>query len=247
MRVVVVHYEAAEAAALAARLRREGFDAEPYPHLGPKGFRELRASPPGAVLIDLMRMPSYGRAMGAMLREQKGTRQIPIVFLEGDPAKTALVKELLPDAGFATLPRLAAVLRRVAARPPASPVVPNSRAVPVATKLRIRKGASVGVVGGPEDFTVKGVELERGRRDADVVLVFAKTVATLGREMRTFADLPRGRALWVVWPKRTSRAAAEVSMARIHEICAPLGLVAYKTCAVDETWSAAAVAKRRPR
>jgi CheY-like chemotaxis protein len=218
VRVVVVHYEAAEAASLAARLRREGFDAEAYPHVGPKGFRELRAHPPDAILIDLMRMPSYGRAMGALLREQKSTRSIPLVFLEGEPEKTALAKQLLPDAGFAKLPRIGAALRRAVERPPGAPVVPDSSAVPFAKKLRLRDGASVGLIGAPEGFTIEGVAAQRGRRDAGVVLVFVKTRAALARELRSFAT--------------------------INEACAPLGLVGYKACAVDATWSAVAVSRR---
>jgi len=117
MRVAVVSYDAADGASLADRLRREGFDAQPYQHLGSKGFRELRARPPDAIVIDLLRMPSYGRAMGALLRESKTLRTIPLVFVEGDPEKTARVRELLPDAAFATLPRIPPALRRVARTP----------------------------------------------------------------------------------------------------------------------------------
>jgi CheY-like chemotaxis protein len=244
VRVVVVHREIAEAVELAARLRRDGIDAEPCRHLGTKVFRQLRENPPDVILIDLMRMPSYGRGLATLLREGKATQSIPIVFLEGDPEKTKRVKELLPDAGFAPLPRIGAALRRAAARPPVRPVVPEGP--PVAVKLRVAEGASVGAVGAPEGFAIGGVEFERGRRDADVVLLFVRTLAMLARELPGYAELPKERALWVVWQKRSSKAAGDVTMARINEVCAPLGLVGYKVCAVDATWSAVAVARRRP-
>lgn len=238
-----MHREAAEAVELAARLRRDGFDAEPYRYQGTKGFRELRANPPHAILIDLMRLPSYGRALAVLLREGKGTRSIPLVFLEGDPEKTKKVKETLPDAGFATLPRIGAALRRAAARPPSQPVVPEGP--PVVVKLRLREGASVGVLGAPEGFAIGGIELQRGRRDADVVLLFVRTVAMLARELRGFAELAKSRSLWVLWQKQASKSAGDVTFARINELCAPLGLVGYKACAVDATWSAVAVARRK--
>ena len=249
MRVVVVHRDAGEALELAARLRREGFDAEPYPGTGTKGFRGLRANPPDAILIDLMRLPSYGRAIGALLREGKATRSIPLVFLEGDPEKTKLAKALLPDAGFATLPKLAAALRRAVERPPSTPVVPDLSGIPLAKKLRIQAGAKVGVVGAPEGFEIAGLPegavIRRGRRDGDVVLIFVSTLAVLAKEARGLADMPPGRALWLAWPKRTSRAAGAVSIARINEACAAVGLVAYQTCAVDGTWSAVAVSRKK--
>lgn len=248
MRVVVVHYEAAEAAALAERLRCDGVDAEASVQLGGKTLRQIRANPPDAVLIDLMRMPSYGRSIAVMLREAKSTRGIPIVFLEGDPEKTALARQVLPDAGFATMPRLKSALERAVLRKPADPVVPASRAVPVAKKLRLRDGAAVALIGAPDGFeaALPGVATTRGR-DGDVILLFAKSVAALGRELPRFAKPAAGRSLWILWPKRTGRAACDLSLPRIHELCAPLGLVAYQTCSVDDIWSAAAVAPRRAR
>ncbi|HVE16001.1 MAG TPA: hypothetical protein VNB29_04660, partial [Chthoniobacterales bacterium] len=130
MRVVVIHYELPEAAALANRLRREGVDAEPCRGLGAKAFRHLRADPPDTVLIDLMRMPSYGKALGALIRETKSTRSIPLVFLEGDPEKTSRVRETFPDAVFAPLARLAPALKRAVRNRPAEPIVPDARSVP---------------------------------------------------------------------------------------------------------------------
>src|SRR5581483_7424798 len=134
MRVVVIHYDIDAAIALAGRMRREGFEAEPCLLPGTRGLRVIKSNPPDAILIDLMRMPSYGRAIGALLREQKATRHIPLVFLEGEPEKTELVKALLPDAEFAPLSRLAAALKRATRRKPESPVVPEPWRVPAAKK-----------------------------------------------------------------------------------------------------------------
>jgi hypothetical protein len=248
VRVVVIHYEPVEAAALAERLRRDGIVAEPYRYLGTRGFRELRADPPDAILIDLMRMPSYGRAIGAVLRETKSTRAIPIVFLEGDPEKTARVRELLPDAGYAKLPRLGSELKRAVGHAPADPVMPGPRVAPLVKKLRIPEGGTVSLIGAPEGFEgVLGGARATRSRDGDVVLLFARTAAAIGRDLPKLARILPSRRLWVVWPKRTSRAAGDLSLPQIHDACAPLGLVAYKTCSVDATWSAAAVSLRRSR
>ena len=63
-RVLVIHRDTAEAAGWASLLRALGFDATPYLSLGAKGFRGIRQDPPHAILIDLTRLPSYGKAMG---------------------------------------------------------------------------------------------------------------------------------------------------------------------------------------
>ena len=93
-RVVVIHYDVAEAALVASRIRRENFDAEAYPVLGGAGLPAIRATPPDAVVIDLTRMPSYGRSMGALFRESKSLRRIPLVSststAEGAPRSSAM-------------------------------------------------------------------------------------------------------------------------------------------------------------
>jgi hypothetical protein len=102
------------------------------------------------------------------------------------------------------------------------------------------------LIGAPEGFeaALGGAKVSRSR-DGQIVLLFARTAATIGRELPALAKILPGRRLWVLWPKRTSRAAGDLSLPRIHDACAPLGLVAYKTCSVDATWSAAAVSRRR--
>ena len=196
-----------------------------------------------------MRLPSYGRAFGALLREQKSTRRIPLVFLEGDPAKTELTRRLLPDAGFARLSQVGAALRRAVRQAPAMPVLPDPTRIPPARKLRITEGSRVALWGAPEGFDLgalpNGAQVRPHSREGDIVLLFVKSVAALGKELPALAR--SGRPLWVLWPKRASGVACEISLPRIQEVCAPLGLVGYKACAIDGTWSAVAVSRRSGR
>ena len=90
----LIHWNAAEAAERAARLANDEVRVD-YAPLEPSGLRALRAEPPDAVVIDLSRLPSYGRDLGAALRQTKATREIPLLFVDGDPAKVARVRELL--------------------------------------------------------------------------------------------------------------------------------------------------------
>ncbi|MBZ5723869.1 MAG: hypothetical protein LAP87_02625 [Acidobacteriia bacterium] len=253
--ILVIHWDPAQAAERAARLRSQGFDALSYPARITGGLRAIRETSPDAILIDLTALPSYGRAIGAMLREQKSTRTIPLVFLEGDPAKTARVRELLPDATFAVWPRIGPALRRaVSLGPGREPMAPRPPATPLCQKLRIRGGAVVALLRAPADFEAtlaplpEGVRLRRDAAGADVILFFAASAAALGRQLPALArEVKTGRIVWLVWAKKTSAAAGGLSMAGIREMCGAAGLVDYKVCAVDRTWSAMAFGARRGR
>jgi CheY-like chemotaxis protein len=249
-RVVVVHFEPAEASRLAARLAGEGFDSEAYLERGYRGFRRLRENPPDVILIDLIRLPFYGRYVGVELRKHKGTRAIPLAFLKGAPEKTAQVKALFPDAVFATLPKLAESLRRAIRKRPAEPVVPKLEHAAAAPKLRIRESSVVAMLHTPEGLQLgpmpEGVTFQKRIGEADVVISFVKSMAALGRELPVLAKaIQPGRTVWVSWPKRASKTPTDLTQPRIAEICGPFGLTAYKSCAIDETWSALAIAKRR--
>ena len=252
-RVLVIHFDAAEAPLLASRIRRENFEAEVCGR-GTAALREIRAAPPDAIVIDLTRMPSYGRAMGALLRESKSTRKIPLVFIEGDPAKTKLVKKLLPDAVFTNVLRIGSALEKAIRQAPAEPVAPVHSRVPLFGKLRIGHGSTVGVLYPPDGFLEKldplptGARFERRAADAAVILLFVKSVAALARELPAFArHLQRGQTLWVIWPKTASRMKSDLTMPKINQMCSALGLSSYKLCAVDETWSGLAVTLPRSR
>jgi len=81
--------------------------------------------------------------------------------------------------------------------------------------------------------------------EADVILAFVKSTAALGRELPTLATIMRkGRTLWIVWPKKTSALAGDLTEPAVREMGLAAGLVDYKVCAVDETWSGLAFAAR---
>jgi len=246
IRVLVVHYETAAAVERAGRLRTDGFVAEPYLSIGTRGFREIRANSTDAIMIDLTRMPSYGKAMGAVLRENKSLCTIPLVFIEGDPAKAAAVREILPDAVYETWSNVRAAIERAVKRPPKTPMPPRRPVRSVPQKLGIGAASVVAMLHAPEGFSLEGVRCRKKVEDATIVMFFARSVAALGRELPGLARIPaKGRRFWVLWPKKASQSKTDLTLVRICEMAAPYGLAAAKVCAVDATWSALALGRSR--
>lgn len=253
-RVLVIHRKPAIAAERARRLCSEELQADAYPVLGASAFREIRANPPDAILIDLIEMPSYGRTMGVLLREQKGTRNIPLVFVKGDPEKAALVREVLPDAVFATWANAVPVTLRAIERARAEGAAPKVPGTPLAKKLRIREDSVVAVLEAPHNLREmlgplpKGVRIEKKLGEADLVVLFVKSSAALARALpRLAAHITPGRTLWVCWPKRTSSTPCDLTLVSIRHMVSTYDMVDSKICAVNETWSGAAITKRRQR
>jgi hypothetical protein len=257
-RVLVIHWNAPEAAERAERLRQAGFDAHSYAGPGGAGFRALAENPPDAIVIDLIRIPSQGAAAGIAFRQRKATRMVPLVFLEGEPEKTANVRAMLPDAIYTTWPKIGAALRRALRQPPRQPLVPDTFAgytgTPLPRKLRILENSVVALLHAPEGFQAKlaplppGVRFERQAGEADVILLFIKSQAALNRELPALARIMRkGRTLWIVWPKKTSALAGDLAEPAVREMGLAAGLVDYKVCAVDQDWSGLAFAARGAR
>lgn len=156
-RVRLYHWNAEEARERAAQLKAAGYAVEHKLPLEPGDLRELREKPPDAVVIDLTRLPSHGRDVALVLREQKSTRHIPLVFVGGAPEKVERVRHSLPDAAFTDWDRFRNALKQAIAHPPANPVVPKSRldgysGTPLPKKLGIKPDFRVALVGAPADF-----------------------------------------------------------------------------------------------
>lgn len=258
-RIVLIHWNAAEAEERAAGLRRAGHKVSCYADQGGVGLRAFQENPPAAFVIDLGRLPSHGRAVATFLRQQKATRFVPLVFVAGEPEKVARTRELLPDAVFTHWNRVRGALRQALRKPPANPVVPGTMAgysgTPLPKKLGIRPGSAVALLGAPAGFRrtlgalPKNVRLEQQARGrAHLILLFARSRADLKRHfpaaVRTMAE--RG-GLWIVWPKKASGVATDLTQSAVRTFGLRAGLVDYKICALDQTWSGLCFARRRPR
>jgi hypothetical protein len=223
-----------------------GFDATPYLSLGAKGFRGIRQDPPHAILIDLTRLPSYGKAMGVLLRQRKSFGVVPLVFVEGDPEKAARVRAVLPDAVYTTWAKVAAAITRAIRNAPREAMPPRHPGTLLVTKLGIGTESRVAILNPPEGFALPGVIARKQVGEADVVMVFCRSCAALARQLPDLAGMMRkGRRVWVLWPKKSSAVPSDLTMVRIRQMASGFGLVDYKVCAVDETWSAMTLGKRR--
>ena len=246
-RVLVVHRDLAEAAERAARLRSSGIDAEPYASLGTKGFRYIRESPPDAIVIDLTRLPSYGKYMGALIRESKSLRAIPLVFIEGDPAKAAAVRAVLPDAVYTPWSKASEAVHKAIRRRSPEPMLPRAPLRTLLAKLGIGEASRVAMLHVPKEFSLpEGGWRKAQPAAADVVLAFYGTSAALGRELPHLAGLmQKGRKLWIAWPKKSGAAPTDLAMPRIQSMIEAYGLTQYKVCALDEKWSGMVLGVRR--
>ena len=251
-RIRLIHWNAAEADERAARLRAAGYGVNCEAPAPPLLLRELVEEPPAAIVIDLSRLPSQGRDLGVLIRQRKGTRGIPLVFVGGDPEKVRRVQELLPDAVYTTWQEIAGVLAGAIAHPPTNPVAPGSvfaayAGRPLPGKLGIKAGTAVGLVGAPDGFEgtlgalPAGVELRRElAAGCAMVLWFVHSKAELADGLARLAEQVGSGVLWVAWPKRASGVPTDLTQQIVREAGLAIGLVDYKICSLDETWSALA-------
>ncbi len=259
--VLLIHWKPQEAAARAAALEKAGHDVRLLAPAGMPALRALASRPPDAIVIDLGRLPSQGAAVATALRQRRATRGVPLLFVEGDPEKTARVKKLLPDASYTTWRGLAQAVREsLRAEPKASPVVPGTMAgysgTPLPKKLGIRAGSAIALLGAPEGFATRtlGALPERtavrdhARSAFDVGLLFARSRSELSRRFAAAAKaMGEPGALWIVWPKKASGVPTDLDENVVRAYGLARGLVDYKIAAIDATWSGLCFARRKPR
>lgn len=224
----------------------------------PETLKELRRNPPDAVVIDLSRIPSHGRDVALGIRGSKTTRHLPLVFVEGDAQKVAGIKKLLPDAEYTTWRRIRGSLKQAIENPPAEPAIPESNlagysGTPLVKKLGIKAGYKVALVGAPAGFdktlgaVPDGVTLRHRLISADLIIWFAKSQAELGRRIAALAERIGDGGMWIAWPKRASGKASDLTQNDVRRVGLANGLVDYKICAIDATWSGLKFARRKKK
>jgi len=255
-RIRLMHWNATEAEGRAAQLQAAGFEVEWEP-LDPRALRKMGADPPDVVVIDLSRIPSQGRDVGVMLRKQKSTRQIPLIFVEGPPDKVARAREVLPDAAYTSWSRIRSAVKGAMSRPPGLLVVPESgmagySGTPLVTKLGIKAGMVVGLAGAPKGLVEMLGELpdnvvvkKQVRGSCDLIIWFVRRRRDLDGRMARMRERTGSGGLWIAWPKKASGVVSDLSQTIVREVGLAAGMVDYKISAFDQTWSGLRFAHRK--
>jgi hypothetical protein len=257
-KVRLFHWRAEEAKELIRQLNHAGYEVE-YPGEKENGsFRSLRQGGFHAAVLNLTRLPSHARYVAMEIRAHKATRHLPMVFVDGDPAKLERIQRELPDAVFTARAKLIAVLKRV--KPVENPAPATSMMASYAgrttgQKMGFKAGSRIAVIDAPRDYAKAIGDLPAGASfEEDPTGVLPFTLWFVHDRETYLASLPRMRKLaqaksrlWVVWPKAASKkgAGSGVTQTLIRESAIAVGLVDYKICSVDETWSAMVFAVKK--
>ena len=243
----LIHWNSDEAKPKASILRRSGFKTT---HLLPNGAPSLKIvskKPSSVVVIDLCRLPSQGRDIGILLRRNGKTRQIPLVFVGGESAKIAQVRRDLPDATYSSWDAIDRGLQRALKAGKVNLKVPDSSlagysGTPLPAKLGIKPDSTVALVDAPENFEKTlgklptGAALNRSPKGRQALtLWFVTSLHDYRSRLRALAV--SSDRIWIIWPKKSSGVATDLSEQSIRDAGLATGLVDYKVCAVDSTWS----------
>ncbi|MEA3441569.1 MAG: hypothetical protein U9R58_14950 [Chloroflexota bacterium] len=254
--VRLIHWKPEEAETQIETLTSAGYQVASEP-MSPAVLRGIRENPPDALLIDLNRLPSQGRDMALNLRKTKATRNVPIIFIDGDPGKVAKIKGLLPDAIYTTWDELPGTLPEAIENPPADPVVPESimaaySGTPLPKKLGIRKGSTVALIDAPQGFEDVLDDLpdditfvREFNNDCDVTLWFNTSEERLQRQVGPVGEIAGDGKLWIIWPKKSSDIESDLTQIVVRKVGLESGLVDYKIAAIDKTWSGLCFTKRK--
>lgn len=124
---------------------------------------------------------------------------------------------------------------------------------PLVKKLGIKSGTTLALVGAPDDFEslLKGMPkdvkvMRGGTARADLIIWWPSSandaVARMPKMEQRIAD---GGGLWASWAKKSSGVKTDLNENIIRDAGLAHGLVDYKVCAIDQTWSGLKFARRK--
>jgi Protein of unknown function (DUF3052) len=126
---------------------------------------------------------------------------------------------------------------------------------PLPKKLGADKAESVMLLHAPVGFESRirgGDGIPRIRRgghgQADLVIWFVTSRSELTTRIATVKKaMADGGGMWIAWPKKASGVVTDVSEQAVRDSGLANGLVDYKVCAIDETWSGLKFARTKPK
>ena len=116
---------------------------------------------------------------------------------------------------------------------------------PLAKKLGIVEGTRIFLSDAPKNYLELAAPVPEGARvvkkiddKTDIVHLFTRERTRLASLLRSsLAKMRPDAAIWVSWPKKSSKVPTDITEDTIREVALPMGLVDIKVCAVDDVWS----------
>jgi hypothetical protein len=242
----------------AALLQAARFDVDATPLNTSRLIGRIKAENPTAIVIDLDRMPSHGLAVGVVLRRSASTRRIPLVFAGGLDEKVERIRQELPDAVFSPWNAIAPAVRRAVKSAPAQPIQPppfieRYEKSGLVRKLGLKPGIACALIQAPDGFEERIDDLPEDFEFQPKIAAVTSLAIWFVRsraEMEFAAEraslrLPKGASLWIVYPKRSGRYAADFTLTDVRAALLVLGWVDHKVCAVDDDWTGLKFARRK--
>lgn len=233
----------------ARTLAAGGFRVDASPLDASRLIGRIAELAPAAVVIDLDRKPSHGKAVGVVLRKAKSTRSIPVVLAGGDPGKAAHIQGDLPGTVSTSWAKAEAAVKRALKHPPAAAAQPKSymqqwAGRTLTKKLDLKPATEVALVGAPGGFVDLLGDLPEGLEFRDqiapgvkMVIWFVRSAAELEEFAFLSARLAKGVDFWVMHPKQSGKLRSDFNQIDVREADRQVGMIDYKVCSVDADWS----------
>lgn len=124
---------------------------------------------------------------------------------------------------------------------------------PLVKKLGIKPGTTLALIGAPEGFEaqLKGLPKDvtprrGGSAAADLVIWWPASANDLASRIKRIDQrIAPGGSIWIAWAKKASGVKTDLSDSVVRETGLANGLVDYKVCAIDATWSGLKFARRK--
>lgn len=249
-RIYLLHWNDEGRVERSNQLQQLGFEVLDALPQGSELLRTIEREQPRAIVIDLSRLPSQGRDMGVAIRKRKGTRTISLIYVGGQSDKVARIREILPDAHYCEWDEIktsieAAILQGVGDEV----AVPDSvfeayKGKSLVEKLGINTGDRVYITNAPDNLAdilgelPEGAQLVDSRdRGFNLGLRFTLSEAELKDDLEETLSAVKQSPVWIIWPKKASGLGSDLSQPVVRKICMAAGMVDYKVCSVDETWT----------
>jgi hypothetical protein len=172
-----------------------------------------------------------------------------LLYVGGDPKKVGCIKEILPDAIYTHWFGIGGSLKQAISKPLEDPIVPGSlfeaySGTQLPIKLGIKPDSVLVLVGAPENFDETLGELPAGvtlrKRDQgrrEMTLWFPKSRADMEHRLDRMSAFAEDGGLWIIWPKKSSGVVSDLSQTVVRRSGLDAGLVDFKICSIDKTWS----------